>query len=184
MKDYEYGENEFAGQVEETYLEQKTQLMSLRTSLAPRHDAREITVTAGPSHPQQRTILPRIQLPHFFGRYVEWLFRDLFQSVIGKDASITDVEKLHYLKVNLKGEAEVLIRDLSTISDNYRRAWDILTAHFENKRLLVRSYFSAFTSLAKMKSESAVELKKIVQCMVTTSSSLESIERPISSCKD
>ncbi|KMQ82639.1 hypothetical protein RF55_22293, partial [Lasius niger] len=35
-----------------------------------------------------------------------------------------------------------------------------------------------------MKSESASELKRILQCVVSTVGSLESIERPISSCED
>lgn len=106
----------------------------------------------------------------------------MFQSIIEKDIGITNVEKLHYLKVSLKNEAETLIRNLPTVSENYQRAWNVLAAHFENKRLLVRSYFSTFTALMKIKN--ANKLMKIPQCVNTTVSSLESIGRPVANCED
>lgn len=85
-----------------------------------------------------RTMLPRIQLPTFSGKYEDWpSFRDLFKSIISKDASIFAVEKLHYLKTCLKGEAELLIRNLPTTDENFDRAWKILSDYYENKRLLV-----------------------------------------------
>lgn len=173
----DYIKCDFVGQVEETYMHQRTQLMTLRTSLEPRQIAGEIAIPSEPAHPRQRTTLPRIQLPHFSGKYEDWPpFRDLFQSVVGRDDSISQVEKLHYLKVSLKGEAEALIRNLATVAENYQRAWNTLTAHYENKRLLVRAYFSAFAALTKMKSESANELKRILQCVTSTASSLESTD--------
>lgn len=88
------------------------------------------------------------------------------------------------MKTSLKGEAELLIRDLSTMSENYDRAWKTLSSYYENKRLLVRAYLANFVSLSKMKSESAVELQKIFHSMKSTVNSLENIGRPISSGED
>ncbi|KMQ84650.1 hypothetical protein RF55_17384, partial [Lasius niger] len=74
----------------------------------------------------------RIQLPHFTGKYEDWpAFRDLFQSIIGKDRNLSEVEKLHYLK-----------------------------------------------------SESAPELRKILNGVSSTAGTLESIDRPISKSED
>ncbi|KMQ90768.1 hypothetical protein RF55_9440 [Lasius niger] len=67
------------------------------------------------------------------------------------DTSTTQVEKLHYLKSCLKGEAELLVRNLSITDENFDRAWNVLTDYFENNRLLVRSYISKFTALQKLK---------------------------------
>lgn len=184
LKTKEYITENSAGLAEDTYLTQKTKLTSLRHTLPP-HPATGKTATTDASAARQRTTLPRIQLPQFSGKYIDWpSFRDLFQSVVGKDVNISDVEKLHFLKASLKGEAELLVRNLTTISENYSRAWTLLAEHYENKRLLVRSSFSAFTALAQMKSESVSDLKRILQCVVTTVGSLESIERPIKSCED
>lgn len=108
----------------------------------------------------------------------------LFDSIIDKDATITKVEKLHYLKTCLKGESELLIRNLTTTSDNYERAWSTLSEYYKNKRLLVRAYFANFLAIPKLKTESAVELRKVFHGIKSTVSSLDGINRPISSSED
>lgn len=94
------------------------------------------------------------------------------------------MEKLHYLKTCLKGEAELLIRNISTTGENYECAWDMLSAYYENKRLLVRAYLANFLALQKMKGESPAELRKIFHCLKSTVSSLENIGRPIDCSED
>ena len=94
------------------------------------------------------------------------------------------MEKLHYLKTCLKGEAELLIRNLTTTDNNYGKAWSLLREYYENKRLLIRSYLATFLGLQKMKSESAVELRKIFHGIKSTVSSLETIGRPINQSED
>lgn len=132
-----------------------------------------------------RTTLPRIQLPVFTGRYEDWpAFRELFESLIGKDTATKPVEKLHYLKSCVKGEADLLIRNLTTMAENYGRAWTTLSAYYENRRLLVRAYLSNFLALQKMKGESAVELRKLFHGVKSTVSSLESIRRPVNAHED
>ncbi|XP_070159809.1 uncharacterized protein [Polyergus mexicanus] len=124
----------------EAYLTQKGVFLDTLRRL--RAAERTETPAFGPalSHPA-RTTLPRIQLPQFSELYEDWpSFRDLFHSLIGKDESAADVEKLHYLKACLKGEAELMIRSLPTTGENFNRAWKVLTDYYENKRLLVRSY--------------------------------------------
>ncbi|KMQ87200.1 hypothetical protein RF55_13588 [Lasius niger] len=101
-----------------------------------------------------------------------------------KDASITKVEKLHYLKSCLKGEADLLVRSLPTTGENFERAWKSLTDHFENKRQLVRSYISKFTTLQKLKGDSSSDLRDLCHCVRSTVGSLESIGRPITSSED
>ncbi|XP_077272787.1 uncharacterized protein LOC143903205 [Temnothorax americanus] len=109
-----------------------------------------------------KTSLPRIQLPQFSGEYEKWpSFRDVFRSVIGDQSSISAVERLHYLRSCLKVPAENLIQSLTITSENYDRAWAILSKHYENKRELIRSNFATFTAVAKMKGETADELSRV-----------------------
>ncbi|XP_024885612.1 uncharacterized protein LOC112463434 [Temnothorax curvispinosus] len=132
-----------------------------------------------------RKSLPRIELPQFSGDYAEWpAFRDLFHSMVDKDSLLENVERFYYLKTSLKGEASLLLRNLPTTAESYTRAWEILTEHYPNKRLLVRSCFAAFTSQPKMKGEAASELRKVFHGMLHTMGSLESIGRPVTSCSD
>ncbi|XP_024893157.1 uncharacterized protein LOC112468270, partial [Temnothorax curvispinosus] len=116
----------------------------------------------------------------FSGAIEDWLsFRDLFLSVINRHHTITDVEKLHYLRTSLQDEASKLVRDIPLIHGNFERAWVTLREFYENQRVLVRSNFAAFTALAKMKSESAIELRRIFHGMTNTVNAQESLGRPI-----
>ncbi|XP_070172246.1 uncharacterized protein [Polyergus mexicanus] len=171
---------------EEAYLTQKGMFLDTlrRLRAAERTETPDFGPVPSPSHPA-RTTLPRIQLPQFSGLYEDWpSFRDLFHSLIGKDESTADVEKLHYLKSCLKGEAELLVRSLPTTGENFNRAWKTLTDYYENKRLLVRSYISKFTAIQRLKSESASDLRRLYHGVMSTVGSLESIGRPITRGED
>lgn len=181
---HEYTTKDFADTIEETYLLQKAKFVDYvrpqEIPAAPEAESKTVV-----SHLPARTTLPRIQMPQFSGKYEDWpAFRDLFSSIIGRESTISNVEKLHYLKASLKDKAEQLIRNLSTTDENFNRAWSMLTEHYENKQLLVRAYLSIFTSLTKMRSESANDLKHILYCIDTTVGSLESIGRSITNSTD
>ncbi|XP_029171327.1 uncharacterized protein LOC114940743 [Nylanderia fulva] len=144
----------------------------------------DISKRARGSAPSRKT-LPRINLPQFSGKFEDWpSFRDLFCSIILGDPSLTKIEQLHYLRTSVKGDAEQLIRNLPSTKDNLEQAWDMLTTYFENKRLLVRSYLTAFTSLPRMKTPLADGIRRIFHGVLTTVGALKGIGRPISDCTD
>ncbi|XP_071577707.1 uncharacterized protein [Temnothorax nylanderi] len=184
----DYRKQDLPTVAEEAFLQQKGAFLdAIRILKAKEQSAAETAGPSGPPESTPRTTLPRIQLPHFSSKYEDWpSFRDLFQSILGKDSlsATTQVEKLHYLKSCLKGEAELLIRDVSTTGENYESAWKTLSAYYENKRLLVRAYLANFIALLKMKSESVVELRKIFHGIKATVSSLDSIGRTIGRSED
>lgn len=174
----EYAQSDLIEEIESTYVLQKSLLgeyaEDLRAASPAKHDqSRENAV---------KTSLPRIKLQTFSGAYEDWpSFRDLFFSVIGENPSISNVERFHYLRSCVKGAAEKLIRSLTVTSENYRRAWSILCEHYENKRELIRSNFASFTAVPKMKGESAEELSRIHNAVMTAVNAQESIGRPINS---
>ncbi|XP_024883926.1 uncharacterized protein LOC112462412, partial [Temnothorax curvispinosus] len=185
IKELDYVKQSVFALAEEAYLHQKGIFLDLVRSLKAKEDAASSTAGQETATVTSRTALPRIQLPEFTGKYEDWpAFRDLFLSIVGKDTAATQVEKLHYLKSCLKGEAELLIRNVTTTGENYERAWNLLSSYYENKRLLVRAYLANFVSLPKMKSESAVELRKIFHGVKATVSSLDGIGRPVSRSED
>lgn len=94
------------------------------------------------------------------------------------------MEKFHYLKTSVKGDADQLIRNLPSTEDNFERAWSTLREHFENQRLLVRSYLTAFTSLPRMKADSVADHRRIFHGVVSTVGALEVIGRPIENRTD
>jgi len=182
LKKHEYFQSDFLTQAEVVFTQQRADLIELQEELVK--GQKENSMTAPVVSPP-RTTLPRIQLPHFSGKYEDWpSFRDLFVSLISRDSSISDVTRLHYLKASLKGEAELLVRSLPTTDENFARAWQTLQDYYENTRLLVRAYYSAFVAQPKLKGESGADLRKLFHCVTSTAGALESIGRPISSSED
>ncbi|KMQ84566.1 hypothetical protein RF55_17540, partial [Lasius niger] len=185
LREDNYLKSDIPSLAEEAYLLNKGLLLDKQRSLRAKERAATAPSSSEASSAVPRTTLPRIQLPLFTGKYEDWpAFRDIFQSLIGKDKSSKPVEKMHYLKSCVKGEAELLIRNLSTTEANYERAWQTLTSYYENKRLLVRAYLAKFLAIPRMKVESAADLRKVFHGVKTTVGSLGSINRPIESSED
>lgn len=76
---------------------------------------------------QSTTKLPNIDLPKFDGNYEQCIpFRDLFTSLIASNAAIAPVQKLHYLRSALSGDAAKIIALLKIEDDSYKIAWNLL----------------------------------------------------------
>lgn len=92
--------------------------------------------------------LPRLQLPTFEGVYTQWPeFRDLFACLVNDNQSLTDVQRLQYLKSCCTGEAAAMLSNLPNTSVNFSIAWDTLTSRYQNKRMIVYSHFRNFLDL-------------------------------------
>lgn len=107
--------------------------------------------------------LPKIVIPTFSGKYLEWVtFRDLFESLVHKNDSIDNVQKLHYLKGYLSGEAEQLLRQIPISESNYIKCWDLLKERYNNKRFICNTILKRFLSQKNATSESATFLKELI----------------------
>lgn len=81
--------------------------------------------------PMAHVNLPQIQLPKFAGDYTKWSnFRDLFTSIIHVNESLTNVQKLQYLKLCLEGEASVIVRSLPIDDKSYDFTWSTLSKRY------------------------------------------------------
>lgn len=57
--------------------------------------------------------LQRGQIPCFSGKVEEWSsFHDLFKKMIDGNSKLSEVQKLYYLKTNLKGGAYRIVQHL------------------------------------------------------------------------
>ncbi|XP_011859383.1 PREDICTED: uncharacterized protein LOC105556882 [Vollenhovia emeryi] len=100
-------------------------------------------------------------------------------SIVGKNKSISNIEKYHHLRYCLEGAAEKLIRPLAVIGENYPRAWAMLKEHYENEKEVARANFAAFTAVPKMRSDTAEELDRVFNAVTSVVSGQEGIGRPI-----
>ncbi|KAJ8962292.1 hypothetical protein NQ318_018271, partial [Aromia moschata] len=108
--------------------------------------------------------LPTINLPVFDGSYENWLyFKDTFNSIVHANKTISDVQKFHYLRSCLKGEATDLIKSLEVSSANYNAAWQLINDRYENKNLLVNNHVKALFNLPAVSKESHVALRVLEQ---------------------
>jgi hypothetical protein len=71
-----------------------------------------------------RIKLSTISLPAFSGSFEKWLsFRDSFIKLIHNNETLTDIEKMHYLRSTVTGDALSTIEGLSITDTNYSAAW-------------------------------------------------------------
>lgn len=106
--------------------------------------------------------LPQINLKSFDGNYQNWLgFRDLYEQMIHNNKDISPVEKFTYLKTSINGDAAQLIKHMLPTANNYESAWTSISNRYNNGRRLVETYLRMMCNQPKVKSESAVALKKL-----------------------
>lgn len=126
--------------------------------------------------------VPRLVIPKFEGDYSEWVqFRDLFQSTILENESLTDAQRMQFLKTNIGGEAEKLISDLTISNVNFHSAWKRLIHRYENKRIIVVQYLTKIVTQPYMKNEStdSKQIKRILDTTDQALLALENLKRPV-----
>ncbi|KAK2577930.1 hypothetical protein KPH14_000955 [Odynerus spinipes] len=122
--------------------------------------------------------LPRISLPTFSGSYMEWeSFRDFFLSVVHQNPTLTDVQRLYYLRICLKGEALARIADVPLTDKEYAGTWASLRDRYENKRVLINNHVEYLASLPAIKRDSATNLRSLCDNTTRVLRSLETLGR-------
>ncbi|XP_055615168.1 uncharacterized protein LOC129761470 [Toxorhynchites rutilus septentrionalis] len=107
--------------------------------------------------------LPTITLPEFNGDYSQWLaFHDTFDALINTNVDVPDIQKFHYLRAAVKGEAAQLIETLAISSENYRIACQTLISRYANDYLLKKRHIQALLDCPRVKRESAEALHGVV----------------------
>lgn len=106
--------------------------------------------------------LPELKLPEFDGNPAEWSgFHDLFMSMIHDNTSLSNIQKLHYLRASLKGDAARIIHSLPIASTSYGVAWKLVTDRYENKYFLVKQHIAALFSIPPLRKESPTGLSEL-----------------------
>lgn len=127
--------------------------------------------------------LPRITLPKFSGKFTEWEnFRGIFESLVASNESLSNTQKLHYLKASVTDDAMLLINNINISDANYEAAWQRLVDEYEN--LYVHEHIRAFSDLPVMKSETASELKRLRDTAAASVSALKILGRSVDQWDD
>ncbi|KAI4501247.1 hypothetical protein M0802_003620 [Mischocyttarus mexicanus] len=129
---------------------------------------------------RSRSSLPIIDLPKFSGSFTDWRpFEDLFSSLVKNNPDISQVEKMHYLRSSLEGEAAKVITNLKLSAESFEIAWKRLVARFDNKRLLVLAQVERLLDLPPVKTRTSHGLHRIVNIVESSLSAIEALGCPV-----
>ena len=92
---------------------------------------------------------------------------------------MTNVKKLCYLKLSLKGDAALVVSSLLVTDANYDIAKRKLEERYNNKRSIVKAHLAAIHALPAMKRESSVELRKLLKSTTEHVQALEALRLPV-----
>ncbi|XP_011169928.2 uncharacterized protein LOC105202933 [Solenopsis invicta] len=129
--------------------------------------------------------LPKIELPNFSGAYEEWhSFFGIFDSLIHSNDSLNNIQKFHYLKSALKGEAAEIIDSLEITDANYRDAWSRLKNRYDNERIAIQNHIKAIFELPVTKRENGNTLRNILDSTLKHTRALAALNRPVNEWDD
>ena len=142
-------------QAEETYSTISTAKARITNRLASIASA-ELTTTRSstpppPSveHPSESiTRLPKLDLPHFTGNPLNWQpFWDCFKAAVDLNRSLTDVQKLSYLRAQLRGEASRVIAGFQLTNASYVDSVRLLQERFGQSYKQIDAHMQALIDL-------------------------------------
>lgn len=173
--------NEEYFKFEEMYLCLQADLKDFLSKLETEHKpagALDTTMSSTSSQNNQSPFaaLPKIKLPTFSGRYEDWpTYQDLFTALVHNNSTLSNVQKLHYLKTSVAGEAEILLRHIHTTDSNYTAAWEVLRGRFGNKKMIVNSLLKRMFGQKKMNNQSATQIKSLLDTTKECTNSLNNL---------
>lgn len=182
LHEHSYMKTKVYERCQEFYVHARSRLLTQRDDVeAPASHSRSLLSDPGaPVTVTHRSTLPRISLPTFSGNYETWRsFRDLFTAIIRDNAGLSSVEKMHYLKTSLTGEASRLVVNLPVSGDNFEIAWETLISRYENKRFLVNAELDKITHLKPLKIKSSESLGSFLTTISESLGALRALGCPV-----
>jgi len=104
-----------------------------------------------------------IALPTFEGDACSWLhYRDTSEALIVNNASLSNVQKLHYPIALLQNEAKDVIRNLQITNENFLVAWQLVTQRYNNKRLIAMMHAKLLCQMPPVRKGDASSLRQLI----------------------
>jgi diphosphomevalonate decarboxylase len=78
------------------------------------------------------------------------------------NATLSNVQKFHYLIASLQNEAKDLISNLHITNENFIVAWQLITQRYDNKRLIAIMHAQQLCHLPELKKPDAASLRQLI----------------------
>lgn len=124
--------------------------------------------------------MPEITIDKFTGLQQSWAsFYDIFKALVLDNPDLQEVQKLIYLKSNLKGEPFKLVENLPLIATNLKVALDILKERYENKLANIYSHIKGLLELPSLCKSKSNDFREFVVSIKQHTESLKNLNVPI-----
>ncbi|XP_047999874.1 uncharacterized protein LOC125237004 isoform X1 [Leguminivora glycinivorella] len=183
LKDYEKvqmdilgideGDSEQVGDIEDKYY---SILAKINSSLKMLN-----TKVTSECHNASTCKLPTIEIPFYDGKdFTKFKpFFDLFSAVIDNNNSLSDVQKLFYLRKYLQEDALAVIVNLPLVNESYKEAIHLLKRRFDNKARLIANHISILLDIPTMQKGTAVSIRTFVSQINQQIHALKNLEEPV-----
>ena len=132
------------------------------------------------AQPISNVRLPQLNLPVFEGNYTNWMsFHDSFHALIHESNLYSNVEKFHYLRSCLKGDAYKAIESVTVSDSNYQIAWDVLKKRYENTRLIIQEHVFAIINSPSIQKGSHSSMRQLVDDITINIAGLKALNQPV-----
>ncbi|XP_067216970.1 uncharacterized protein [Linepithema humile] len=129
--------------------------------------------------------LPKIELPSFTGNSEDWYtFYDSFEKLINSNPHLSEIQKFHYLRSSLKGEAAEVIKAFEITTENYKEAWELLIERYDNRRRIVQGHIKSLFDLPVMSKENHSQLRVLLDGVCKHLRALRALERLVEKWDD
>ncbi|XP_058811118.1 uncharacterized protein LOC131676009 [Topomyia yanbarensis] len=166
IEDRADGESEVEATLSDERIQFQDLYFDLKASLVSKLSDRPPTAAPSGSRfqaPLHSVRLPEINIPEFSGNPSEWIaFRDIFKSMIHTSLHLTPVQKMHYLKAALRGEAARIVANLEVNAANFTIAWKSVCERYDNPNLLLKHHFATLFTIPNVKKASSSALYDLV----------------------
>lgn len=168
---------------EEAYINLKTQFREGKSALEPAAPpAVQLDVAQNNQEadaPRNDFRLPTISIPSFNGEYNSWLsFKNSFNHLVANNNTLSNLQRLHYLKNSLSGDARKLIQHYDVADANYEAAWDKIKQRYDNKNFLINTHLKALIHRPSQSNESAYALRNVIDSVTDSLNGLRTLEVP------
>lgn len=125
--------------------------------------------------------LPNIDVPVFNGKdFTKFTpFMDLFIAVIHRNKSLSDVQKLFYLRKFLTDDALSVIVNLPLINESYKEALELLKKRFDNKARLISCHINIILQLPAMQKGTAASIRSFISQLQQQLHALKNMQQPV-----
>lgn len=108
------------------------------------------------------TLLPKIKIPEFDGKATNWrAFKDIFDTSVHNDVTLSKGMKMQLLKTNLKGDAAKLVMHIAPTEQNYDTCYHLLSNRYDNKREILGNMLDEILNIPAQRGESSDGLKLV-----------------------